>query len=65
MPDRRGRRGSTDDLFPDDIVPWAQETWRDREEVAKTPSGPWMLRRAAKALGIAEEEVDRLLARMR
>ena len=34
MPDRRGRKGSVDDFFPDDILPWARETWRDREEVA-------------------------------
>ena len=63
MPDRRGRKGSVDDFFPDDILPWAHETWRDREEVVKLDSGPWMLRRAADALGIDQEEVDRLLTK--
>ena len=62
MPDRRGRKGSTDDFFPEDILPWARETWRDRDEVAKLPGGAWMLRKAADALGIDQNEVDRLLA---
>ena len=65
MPDRRGRKGSTDDFFPADILPWARETWRDREEVATLPSGPWMLRRAAEVLGMDQEEVDRLLSAKR
>jgi hypothetical protein len=62
MPDRRGRKGSTDDFLPKDRLPWARETWRDRDEVAQLPNGAWMLRSAADALGIAQEEVDRLLA---
>ena len=65
MPDRRGRKGSTDDLLPQDIVPWARETWRDREEVARLPNGAWMLRTAADALGIDQQEVDRLLSARR
>jgi hypothetical protein len=58
MPDRRSRKGSTDDFFPADILPWARETWRDRDDVAKLPNGAWMLRRAAEALGIDQEEVS-------
>jgi DNA-nicking Smr family endonuclease len=63
MPDRRGRKGSTDDFFPADTLPWARETWRDRDEVAKLARGPWMLRRAADVLGMDQEEVDRLLTK--
>ena len=61
MPDRRGRKGSADDLFPADRVPWAREIWADREEVAKSDNGPWMLREAAKALGLPDEAVDEVL----
>ncbi|RYH10509.1 hypothetical protein [Tropicimonas sp. IMCC6043] len=57
---RRRQRGSVDDLLPDDIVPWAREVWRDRQELAKLDGGPWMLRTAADALGIDQEEVDKL-----
>jgi hypothetical protein len=52
MPDRRGRKGSVEDLLPKDRVRWAREIWVDRDEVAKSDSGPWMLREAAKALGL-------------
>ncbi|WP_316653252.1 hypothetical protein [Ovoidimarina sediminis] len=38
-----------------------RETWADREEVAKWPAGAWMLREAAKVLGVPEEAVDKLL----
>ena len=61
MPDRRGRKGSVDDLLPADRVPWAREIWADREACAKTGAGVWMLREAAKALGMPEEPVDELL----
>jgi len=60
MPDRRGRKGSDDNLLPADRVPWAREVWADREEVAKLSTGPWMLREAAKVLGLPEEAVDEL-----
>jgi hypothetical protein len=40
MPDRRGRKGSVDDLLPKDRIPWAREIWADREEVAKWDNGP-------------------------
>jgi hypothetical protein len=63
MPDRRGRRGSVEDLLPKDRVRWAREIWADREEVAKSDNGAWMLREAAKALGLPEETVDELLRR--
>jgi len=61
MPDRRGRKGSVEDLLPEDRVAWARETWADRNEVARLPSGAWMLREAAKVLGLPEEAVDELL----
>ena len=61
MPDRRGRRGSFEDLLPDDRVTWACEVWADREDVAKLPPGAWLLREAAKVLGLPEEDVDEAL----
>jgi hypothetical protein len=63
MPDRRGHKGSVDDLLPKDLIPWARDIWADREEVAKSDNGPWMLREAPKALGLAEETADELLRR--
>ena len=48
-------------LIPEDRQAWAQETWADRDEVAKMPSGAWMLREAAKVLGLPEETVDEVL----
>ena len=65
MADRRGRKGSLEDLLPDDRATWAKQTWRDREEVARLHSGGWMLREAASALGISEEEVDKVLTAAR
>ena len=61
MPDRRGRRGSVQDFIPADRERWARETWADRFEIAKSPSGSWMLREAAEILGLPEETVDELL----
>ena len=61
MPDCRGRKASLEDLIPDDRVTWAREFWADREEVAKLSSGAWMLREAAKILGLSEEAVDEVL----
>ncbi len=61
MPDRRGRKGSVQDLLPEDRATWAREIWADRDEVAKSLSGAWMLREAAKVLGLPEEAVDELL----
>lgn len=63
MPDRRGRKSSLEDLIPADRKTWAREIWTDRAEVAKLPSGAWMLREAAKVLGLAEEAVDEVLRR--
>lgn len=48
-------------MLPKDIAPWAREVWRDRMDLAKLDSGPWMLRAAANVLGIDQEEVDRVL----
>jgi hypothetical protein len=62
MPDRRGRKGSSDDFLPEDIIPWARETWRERDEVARLPNGAWMLRCAADALGIDQGEIDKQLS---
>ena len=61
MPDRRGRRASLEDILPEDRRTWAKEVWANREEVAKLSSGAWMLREAAKELGLSEEVVDELL----
>ena len=63
MPDRRGRKTGIDTLLPDDRKAWAQAIWADREEIAKLPAGAWMLREAAKVLGLAEEAVDKVLRR--
>ena len=65
MPDRRGQRGSLEDLLPDNRVTWAREVWADREDVAKLPSGAWMLREAAKVLALPEEAVDKVLRSLR
>jgi hypothetical protein len=43
-------QAATDDLLPDDILPWARETCRDQDDVAKLPNGAWMLRPAADTL---------------
>ena len=61
MADRRGRKGSVEGLLPEDRRTWAREIWRDREDVAKSASGAWMLREAAKVLGLPEEAEDELL----
>lgn len=63
MPDRRGRKGSVEALLPEDRQAWARQIWAERHEVAKLPSGPWMLREAAKVLGLTEEAVDEALRR--
>ena len=63
MPDKRGRKGSTEDFLPKDRRAWAMEIWADREEVAKLSSGAWLLREAAKELGLDQEVVDDLLSR--
>ena len=61
MPDRRGRRASLEDILPEDRRAWAKEVWANRSDVAKLSSGAWMLREAAKELGLSEEVVDELL----
>ena len=61
MTRRRGRKGRSEDLLPDDRVAWAKDIWSDREEVAKLPGGAWMLREAARELGLPEEAVDDVL----
>ncbi|MXQ06779.1 hypothetical protein GQ651_02860 [Alphaproteobacteria bacterium GH1-50] len=64
MPDRRGRKRSLEDLLPEDKTTWARDIWADRQEVAKLPSGAWMLRESAKELGLPEEAVDEVLRRV-
>ncbi|MCG6883292.1 MAG: hypothetical protein LJE62_06005 [Silicimonas sp.] len=54
MPDRRGRKANLESLLPDDRAVWARETWTDREEIAKLPSGAGMLREAAKVLALPD-----------
>ena len=58
MPDRRGRKASIEDLLPENRSAWARDIWADRHEVAKLQSGAWMLREAAKSLGLGEEIVE-------
>ncbi len=58
---RRRQRGKSLDLIPKDRAAWAAEIWQDREEVARTEVGAWMLREAAAILGEPEEAVDALL----
>ncbi|MBT8458191.1 MAG: hypothetical protein KJN60_00805 [Boseongicola sp.] len=65
MPDRRGRKGSVEALLPSDRVAWAREIWRDRGTVATSASGIWMLREAAKILGLPEEAADDVLSQCR
>lgn len=61
MAEKRGCKGRSEDLIPEDRVSWTRETWEDREVVAKLPGGTWMLREAAAILGLPEEAVDNLL----
>ena len=63
MPDRRGRKGRSEDLIPKNRVRWAKEIWADREACAQEDAGAWMLREAAKVLGLPEEAVDDVLRR--
>ena len=58
---RRRPKGSLQDLLPEDRTPWAKEIWKDHHEVAQLDSGAWLLREAAKTLGIPDEEVDQVL----
>ena len=62
MPDRRGRKASTDDLLPDDLE-WARAVWADREVIVRLNGGTWIVRHAAQLLGVDQDEVDRLLSR--
>ena len=63
MPDYRGRKGSVEDLLPDDRREWAEGIWQERDQIASEHNGAWMLGEAAKALGLAPETVDALLRR--
>ncbi len=65
MPDRRGRKTSSDDLIPEDRLTWARLIWAEEEDVARSEAGAWMLREAAKALGLPEEAVDEALRKGR
>lgn len=44
---RRRQRGRSLDLIPLPREAWAASIWEDREEVARTEAGAWMLREAA------------------
>ena len=61
MPDKRGRKGRSEDLLPKDRLSWARDIWAEREDIANLPGGAWMLREAAAELGLSEETVDALL----
>ena len=65
MPDRRGQKACSDDLLPKDRVAWARSLWAEKVDVARSESGCWMLREAAKALGLPEEAVDEVLRKKR
>ena len=52
-------------MLQKDRVRWAKEKSADRKAGAKTDTGIWMLREAAKALGLPEETVDVLLRQWR
>ena len=54
-----------EDLLPEDRRAWARQIWADRCEVAKLPSGAWMLREAAKQLGLRFGAVDEVLRQQR
>ena len=58
---RRSPKGSLEDLIPEDRATWAKGIWKDRHEVAQLDGGAWMLREAARTLGIEQEIVDDLL----
>ena len=64
MPDRRGRKGSVEDLLPEDRVTWARQIWAERGDVANSPSGAWMLREAASRLRSAETRNGPILIRL-
>jgi hypothetical protein len=51
-----------EDFLPEDRQAWARKVWVDRSEVAKLPAGAWLLREAAKVLGLSEEAVDDILS---
>lgn len=51
----------SEDLMPKNGMRWAREIWTERKACAKTDAGAWMLREAAKVLGLPEEAVDELL----
>ena len=63
MPDYGGRKGSVEDLLPDDRREWAEGIWQERDLIASERNGAWILIEAAKALGLAPETVDALLRR--
>jgi hypothetical protein len=61
MARRRGRKSHLEDLLPEDRRDWTREIWADREDVARLPYGAWMLREAARVLGLSEDVVDAVL----
>jgi hypothetical protein len=61
MPDRRGRKGRSEDLLPKGRMRLAREIWADKEECAQSSAGIWMLREAGKKLGLPDEAVDEVL----
>lgn len=61
MPDRRGRKCRSSDLIPDERIQWAEEIWVDPRATLTSTGGVWMLREAAKILGLPEEAVDEVL----
>ncbi len=50
--------------MPANRIAWAREVWADRESVARIESGAWMLREAARVLGLPEETADEVIAKV-
>ena len=62
VPDRRGRKGSITDHFPEKgRREWALGIWRDRFELGSTYEGIGLVREAGKILELPEESVDKAI----
>lgn len=61
LPHRRGRRGRSSALIPDDRTQWAKEIWADPAAALASTGGVWMFREAAQILGLPEEAVDEVM----
>ncbi|MGR3291157.1 MAG: hypothetical protein ACU0C9_08185 [Paracoccaceae bacterium] len=53
MPNHGGRKGSVEDLLPDDRRELAEGIWKERDQIASPGNVAWIIREAAKPLGLA------------